>query len=167
MIKLLISIILFSSTSFGAVIDDNCALKKGGRCFTKAQVDASTFKILKTWATTSGNGVFFEGMTQTGYQVPADTQLNIMVVMHENTASGGNIYYTDDDIGPSTATVGTNPVYLMDDGVNAQLTTQATVNRAVEMPVKIVVPTGKYINWNGATSGNWSVTIIGIEESTL
>lgn len=162
--KLFLSILLFASTSFGAVIDDNCKIKVGGRCFTNSQVNASTFKLLKCYGTTSSNCAFMEGIGQTGYSVPSSTQLRILALVIDHNNTGGSLWYSDDDIGPSTTSTGTNPVYMFNDGVNANLTNQAGIGSPNEFLMNIIIPTGKYLNWDGGTSGNWAATIIGIEE---
>lgn len=147
--------------SMGAA-SPGCPFSLAGRCFTQSQVN--NMKIIRGSGSAAQNSNLTEGMTQTGYVVPADTQLRILSISHESSLTAGGFYYSDDDIGHGTATVGTNPVYMFNDGTAAQFVAVRSTGGPIEYITDLVVPTGKYPNWNGEGGANWSVTIIGIEE---
>lgn len=161
---LFFSISFFSIFGGSAVLAPDCALNIGGRCFTTQEVSSSSFKILKAQATTSSNSVFYEGINQTGYSVPTDKVLRILAIRTVTQASSGNIYYTDDDIGTRTATVGTNPVYVFNDGITGELNAQRGTGGALDYIVNIPIPENKYVNCNGNGAGDWSMFIYAIEE---
>lgn len=159
--------ILMGLNTHAAFIPTLCAMKIAGRCFTRTTIEADTFKILIAQAASTNNSCFFESISQTCYVVPADTQLRILAYVVDNPAGASNFYYTDDSIGTNTATVGTNPVYMMADTTVGYISANGGVTSITEYLADIVVPTGKYPNTNGVTTNNYTWTIFAIEESTL
>lgn len=165
--KLLILLLMMvPAFTQAAYAPKNCALEIFGRCLSKAVVEDDSFKILHGYTTTSSNTNVHENFDAAGYVVPADTQFRIIGFILDHETASGNLYYTDDDIGERTATVGTNPVYFMADGTVGE----AGVSRSGGVTFFImnaVIPTGKYISWNGTGAANHTITVVGIEESTL
>lgn len=145
----------------------SCAMQVAGRCFKRSVFEADTFKILIAQASTTNNSGFFEGITQTNYVVPADTQLRILAMRVDAQGQSLNLYYSDDAITTNTATVGTNPVYLLNGTAATWSKAAVGTGGPVDFGVNIIIPTGKYPNINGVGGVVWQVTIFAVEESTL
>lgn len=161
---------LLSISCFATLIPSDEGITVGGRVFTKAQIAASTFKVLYGYATTSGNTGLFEELVQTAYVVPASTTFRILAISMSANTSGAtsvNIYYTDDALTAITATVGTNPVYHMGNLIAETIGISATAGspRTVERAVNIPIPTGKFPNANGNGADDYTIIIYGIEEA--
>jgi hypothetical protein len=143
----------------------------GGRVFTDL---ANLICLLGNTDSGAGgqNTTLRKSTATTAYQVPASKQFRVRAVRLHCIASAAasrmiQLLYSDNDMGVTSNTAPTNPVYVGGHTNNSHLGSlvQAATNPQIEFAFDWVVPTTKYIGAIGTTSSWVQVQVFGYEES--
>lgn len=162
--------LLMSFTASAAYAPLAPSLTVGGRVFT----DLTNLIVLQCYVSLNNGCTFRKTNASSGYQVTAGKTLTIWAYRLEtaNTASisNGIPYYADADIGFSSGTAPTSPVYIAGGAASTiwastALAAQATSTPGMkEVATEFPIPATKYAAWNwSAQNGSLMVTAFGYE----